>query len=88
MSTFSRPNSLRLRSAVASKLRELRLRAGLTQTEVSRRTYIPRPIVGRIERGVHTASLDTANAYAQACGGSLRDVLQAVDGVLGLGGAP
>jgi transcriptional regulator with XRE-family HTH domain len=75
---------LRVRTAAATKLRELRLAAGLTLTEVARRLHSHRPVVCRVERGVHCVSLDTANAYAQACGGTLRDVLQAVDEALGL----
>jgi hypothetical protein len=77
----------RVRCAVAARLRLLRRRSGLSMADVAllARTY--RPIVGRVERAVHTASLETATRIAEANGGGLRDVLEAIDEALGLGGA-
>ena len=75
----------RIRYAVAARLRLLRRRSGLTMTHVAARASTHRPVVGRIERGKHTVSIDTATRIAEANGGGLRDVLEAIDEVLGLG---
>jgi ribosome-binding protein aMBF1 (putative translation factor) len=76
-----------IRSTVAARLRLLRRRSGLTLLDVAIRARTYRPIVGRAERGKHTLSIDTATRIAEANGGGLRDVLEAIDEVLGLGGA-
>jgi transcriptional regulator with XRE-family HTH domain len=74
----------RVRTIVAGRLRALRIAAGITQAEVSRRTRIFRPIICRTERGLHTSGLETCARYAAACGADLADVLRAVDRELGL----
>jgi len=51
---------------LAERIRELRLDAEFTQAEVARRTGIHRPIVGRIERGLHLLSIETLTRVAVA----------------------
>jgi transcriptional regulator with XRE-family HTH domain len=51
---------------VGARLRELRVDAELTQSEVARRTGIHRPIIARIERGKHEPSLEVVSTYARA----------------------
>lgn len=41
-------------------MRELRLRAGLTQEKLAREAGVDRAYVGRLERGRHTPTLETA----------------------------
>lgn len=80
-------NDLTVRTAAGKRLRAMRNAACLSQEEVARRTLSHRPIISRIERGVHAVSLHVANRFALACGGTLHDVLQAVDEALAKGGA-
>lgn len=79
---------LELAGVAGATLRALRLCEGLSQHHVSSRTGIARPIVARIERGQHCPSLHSCDRFARACGGSLRDVLGAIDAHLGLRAAP
>lgn len=51
---------------LVERLRELRIDAELTMAEVARRTGIHRPIIGRIERGLHVPSYETLARYAAA----------------------
>lgn len=64
---------------IGARLRELRLDAEMTQAEVSRRTGIHRPIVARIERGVHEASLPTIARYAGALELDMETVMVCLD---------
>jgi transcriptional regulator with XRE-family HTH domain len=68
-----------LRVRVGRRLRELRVRAKLSQAEVGRRSGIHRPIVARVERGVHDPGLDTVARLCTAIGCKLRDVLIVLD---------
>lgn len=68
--------------AAMRALSEMRYAAGLTQADVAERTGIHRPIVGRIERGVHVPTLETCEAFARACGRTVLDVTRAVDEAL------
>lgn len=77
--------SERIACAAGAELRRLRLAAGLSQAQVARFTDSHRPIVSRVDRGVHTTSLEVCELHAVVCGGSLADVLRAVDRALGLG---
>jgi len=74
----------RIARAAGAELRRLRLAAGFSQTQVALACDSYREIVGRIERGVHAPTLETCAALAAVCGGSLHDVLGAVDRALGL----
>lgn len=78
-----RPGSLAsfdyIAERVGVRLRELRRDAELSQAEIARRTGIHRPIVGRIERGVHVASLDTVRRYAAALDLDVATVLVCLD---------
>lgn len=52
----------------AALLREARLRAGLSQADLARRTGKPRPHIGRYEAGGVAPSLDTLLELIHACG--------------------
>lgn len=77
---------------VGAELRRLRKRAGLSQRDIALALKLPRPVVSRRERGVHTMRIAHIDEHARACGGSLAHVLLRVDiaaGVLQRGaGAP
>jgi hypothetical protein len=77
----------RVRIAAAAELRRLRRLSGLTLEHVAARSNTHKPIVCRVEKGKHTVRLETVARIAEANGGSLRDVLEAVDQALGLDGA-
>ncbi len=68
--------------AVGHTLRNLRLDRGWSQRELARRIGSHREIVGRVERGVHSIRVETAERHARACGGTLLEVLAAVDAAL------
>ena len=53
---------------LGSRIRALRLAAGLTQAELARRTGIHRPNIARVEAGRHTPSLETLSRLASAIG--------------------
>lgn len=59
---FNAPPQLRL----GQYLRQLRLDAELSQAELGRRSGIHRPIIGRIERGVHLVYPETVARIAGA----------------------
>lgn len=84
-------NDLDVRLVIGRQLRALRLRARLSQTEVARRIGIDRPVVGRLERGRHGATLESCARFAAACNADVRSVLEALDRLIGLpppAGAP
>ncbi|MCA9528838.1 MAG: helix-turn-helix transcriptional regulator [Myxococcales bacterium] len=64
---------------LGAHLKALRLRAGLTQAEVSRRTGIRRPNIARVEAGRHLPSLPTLARLAEAIGVSPTDILESAD---------
>lgn len=64
---------------VSDRIRDLRKRAGLSQLEISKRTGIHRPVVSRIERGIHEPDLNTVARLCDAIGCKLRDVLIVLD---------
>jgi DNA-binding XRE family transcriptional regulator len=74
----------RIARAAGAELRRLRLAAGFSQTQVAFACGSYREIVARIERGAHVPTLETCALLAAVCGGSLHDVLGAVDRALGL----
>ena len=76
----------RLRLAIGVELRRLRIESGLTLREVAERTGSHHPIIARIEQGHHIVTLETADRFARACGGSLLDVARVIDRSLELGG--
>jgi len=49
-------------------VREARLRAGLTQTELGRRIGQPQSVVARWERGAVTPSFETLRQVVRGCG--------------------
>lgn len=52
-------------------LATLRLRAGLTQSQLAQRTEQPQPSVSRLESGKETPSIDRAKRFADALGVTL-----------------
>lgn len=76
----------RIAAAVGARLKQLRVARGLSQGDVAKATGIWRPIVSRIERGVHLPSVTTVCRFAEAIGvDPLADVLAVLDDVLGVG---
>lgn len=73
------PSATSIAVSVGAELRRLRERACISQRDLAQRTGMHRPIVSRIERGKHCPSLELAVLQAEACGGSMWDVLRAVD---------
>ncbi len=72
--------NLRAIGDVGARAREIRLARGLSQSDVARalwgdHTY--RPLVGRIERGLHVLRVDTLQRLAAALGCSVRALLGA-----------
>lgn len=75
----------RIARAAGAELRRLRLAAGLTQARVALYCDSHRSIIGRLENGrLHCPTLEACELVAAVCGGSLLDVLGAVDRALGL----
>lgn len=64
---------------VGARLRELRVDAEMTQEQIADATGIHRPVVARMERGIHVADVDTVTRYANALGLGLADVLVCLD---------
>jgi transcriptional regulator with XRE-family HTH domain len=56
---------------VGERLASLRLRAGLTQTDVARELHISRQHVSNIETGFTSPTLNVLNSYLAACGSDL-----------------
>jgi transcriptional regulator with XRE-family HTH domain len=69
--------------AAGKELRRLRKRAGLTLRQVAAAVGSHHPIIARTEGGHHMPSLEVCARQAAVCGGSLFDVLDAVDYALG-----
>lgn len=61
---------------LSSALKAVRLRARLSQAEVSRRTGIARSNVSRMESGKHLVRLSSARRLAEACGSSVRELME------------
>lgn len=53
---------------IGARMRELRKEAGLTLEEVARRMETHRPIVGRLELGIHDQGIGSIVLYARAIG--------------------
>lgn len=61
--------------AVGERLRSVREGAGLSQTELGRRTGIDQAVLSRLERGKHRPRVDTLRRIANALGLSVPDLL-------------
>jgi transcriptional regulator with XRE-family HTH domain len=55
-------------------VREARIRAGLGQRELARRTRVAQPLLSRIERGLVSPRFDTLDRLLRACGAALEPV--------------
>ncbi|HEY6844037.1 MAG TPA: helix-turn-helix transcriptional regulator [Thermoanaerobaculia bacterium] len=64
-----------------NRFRYCRLRAGLTQTELAKRTGISQPSLARIESGRVVPRLDMAERILRACGMTLELLPRAGDGI-------
>jgi transcriptional regulator with XRE-family HTH domain len=64
---------------VGARIRELRVDAEMTQAELARRIGTHRPIMGRIERGIHQSDLHTVARIAAALELDLPTVLVCLD---------
>jgi DNA-binding XRE family transcriptional regulator len=76
--------SAALALALGCLLRRERLAIGVTQAEVARLSSIHRPIIARIERGIHTPSLSTLYRYCNAASIDARDVIEVALTIVGL----
>ncbi len=56
---------------LGERVRELRLRAGLTQSELARRMGTTQPAIARLEAGGTSPSIQTLDSVAQAVGARL-----------------
>jgi DNA-binding XRE family transcriptional regulator len=63
-------------TSVGRRVRDLRMKAGITQAELARRTGIHRPNIARVEAGRHTPSLETVARLAEALGTSPARILE------------
>jgi DNA-binding XRE family transcriptional regulator len=63
-------------ASVGRRVRDLRIKAGITQAELARRTGIHRPNIARVEAGRHTPSLETVARLAEALGTSPARILE------------
>ncbi len=62
-------------------LREARLKAGLTQRELSMRAGIAQPAIARIESGKVTPRVDTLDRLLRACGWALESTRRLGEGL-------
>ena len=65
--------------AVGVNLSQLRVLAGMTQGDVEGRSGIHRPIISRIERGMHLPTIPTVYRYCAAVGFDPAHALRCVD---------
>lgn len=65
--------------AVGCGVRAMRQARGMTQHELARRAHTFRPIVCRIERGIHVPDLDTMRVIAMALGVTLEELVRGID---------
>lgn len=68
-----------LARCIGARLKDLRTEAELTQREIGEATGFPRPVVGRLEHGLHVPSLESIRAYAAALGVDAMTVLVCLD---------
>jgi transcriptional regulator with XRE-family HTH domain len=66
-------------ATVGARIRELRLDAEMKQHELAKRIGTHRPIMGRIERGVHQTDLRTIALIADVLGLDVATVLVCLD---------
>ena len=66
--------SMDLPKRLGNRIRELRNRAGITQSQLAERVDISPEFMSRLERGLKAPSLDTAEKIATALGISLSEL--------------
>lgn len=64
---------------VGARIRELRLDAEMKQRELAKRIGVHRPVMGRIERGIHQTDLHTIALIADVLGLDVATVLVCLD---------
>lgn len=67
---------------VGARIRELRVDAEMTQRELAGRIGVHRPVMSRIERGLHQTDLHTIARIAAALDLDLPTVLVCLDGLV------
>lgn len=78
------PEQLKIAKKLADRLRELRVRAGLKQADVARKSGIARPNVVRLETGRHhVPSVESVVRYCRAIGAQPSEVFSVLDEVSG-----
>lgn len=68
---------------VGKELREMRLDAGMSISEVARAMDSYKPIVSRVEGGHHLSSIEIILTQAAVCGGDPARVWRALDRAMG-----
>jgi transcriptional regulator with XRE-family HTH domain len=68
-----------LAERVGARIRELRLDAEMTQRQLADRIGVHRPVMGRIERGIHQTDLRTIALIADVLGLDVATVLVCLD---------
>lgn len=63
-----------LRKNLGRRLRELRVKKGMTQEGLAEKTGLSVTFVGLVERGINTPSLETCNRIARALGVSIDEL--------------
>jgi len=58
-----------------TQLRAIRLRRGLSQTQLAERTGLARPYLSQLEAGIKSGSLDTLKLLAEVLGVTTDDLL-------------
>ena len=71
----SPPRKDRPGNGIRDRLRRLRLRAGLTQTQLARKARVSKRAIETTEQGVSVPLLTTAERLARALGVSLRELV-------------
>ncbi len=64
---------------LAHRIAQLRRMHGLTQAQLANRSGIQRPIISRIERGIHEPTFTTLIRLASALGCELYEILCVLD---------
>jgi transcriptional regulator with XRE-family HTH domain len=77
---ITEPSTVALTDA-ADMLRQLRMRAGISQRELGRRMGVPQPSIARWEAGGDVPRWDTIARFATACGFEIDLALRAMDDV-------
>jgi transcriptional regulator with XRE-family HTH domain len=70
-----------IRRALGANIRSTRRRAGLTQVGLERKSYVPRTMISKLERGEQEARISTLAQFAVAMRVPLMTFLEGLDDV-------